>query len=72
MKKYQKSLLTATLAFGLGAFLAPVSSFAQQTGITRINHQRHDIRVPGYETIQASIAFEPGFILVCIRIREKK
>ncbi|MCF0074942.1 cupin domain-containing protein [Dyadobacter sp. CY261] len=60
MKRYQKSLLATTLVFALGSFLAPVATFAQQTGITRINHQRHDISVPGYETIQASIAFEPG------------
>jgi len=60
MKKYQKSLVAATLALGLGSFLAPFTTYAQQTGITRINHQRHDISVPGYEVIQASIAFEPG------------
>ncbi|WP_175632457.1 cupin domain-containing protein [Pedobacter ghigonis] len=60
MEKYRKIIFSATLAIGLSAFIAPFTTFAQKTGITRTNHQRHDISVPGYETIQASIAFEPG------------
>jgi len=60
MEKYRKIIFGATLALVLSAFIAPFSTFAQKAGITRTNHQRHDISVPGYETIQASIAFGPG------------
>ena len=60
MEKYRKIIFSATLAIGLSAFIAPFSTFAQKRGITRTNHQRNDISIPGYETIQASIAFEPG------------
>ena len=60
MKKYQKIIFSSALAFALTAFIAPLTTFAQTKGITRTNHQRHDISVPGYETIQASIAFDPG------------
>ncbi|WP_125721101.1 cupin domain-containing protein [Flavobacterium ustbae] len=40
------------------AFLTPETAFAQQSGISRTNLQRHDISVLGYETIQARIDFE--------------
>jgi len=60
MKKYQTIIVSTTLVFALTAFLAPLTTFAQKTGVTRTNLQRHDINIPGYETIQASIAFEPG------------
>ncbi|MBW4361613.1 cupin domain-containing protein [Flavobacterium sp. NAS39] len=44
----------------LSALLFPSDAMAQQSGIKRIDLQRHDLSVFGYETVQARIDFEPG------------
>jgi quercetin dioxygenase-like cupin family protein len=36
------------------------TAWAQQTGITRIDLQRHDLSVPGREVIQTIVELEPG------------
>lgn len=59
MKTYKKLLLGAVTIFCLTAFFTPQTAFAQQSGIKRINLQRHNIEASGYETIQARIDFEP-------------
>lgn len=41
---------------------ADVPARAQQPGVRRTDLQRHDLSVPGHETIQARIDFEPGAI----------
>src|SRR6478609_1639303 len=58
MKTYKNLLLGAVTFVGVTAFLTPGAAFAQQSGISRVNLQRHDISVLGYETIQARIDFE--------------
>jgi quercetin dioxygenase-like cupin family protein len=54
-----KILLTAIAVLSIGAFV-----FAQQApkqpGTKRTELQRHDLDVPGKETIQARIDFDPG------------
>ena len=54
-----KILLTAIAVISLGAFV-----FARQApgqpGTRRTELQRHDLDVPGKETIQARIDFDPG------------
>lgn len=60
MKTNKKLLLGAVTFFSLTAFFTPQTAFAQQSGITRTNLQKHDIQVSGYETIQARIDFEPN------------
>ena len=35
-------------------------ALAQQSGIKRTELQRHDLSIPGWESIQARIDFEPG------------
>lgn len=59
MKTYKKNLLAAAAFFSFVAFFTPESASAQQSGISRTNLQRHNIEIPGYETIQARIDFEP-------------
>lgn len=58
MRTYKNLLLGAVTLTGLTAFLRPETAFAQQSGISRTNLQRHDISISGYETIQARIDFE--------------
>jgi quercetin dioxygenase-like cupin family protein len=58
MKTYKIFLLGAVTFVGITAFLTPETAFAQQSGISRTNLQRHDISILGYETIQARIDFE--------------
>lgn len=60
MKTFKKLLFGAAAYFILTAFFAPQTAYAQLSGIKRINLQKHDIEVLGYETIQARIEFEPG------------
>lgn len=54
-------LLTMTLAALIGAaiFALPAAQ-AQQDGIKRTDLQRHDLSVPGYETIQVRVDIAPG------------
>jgi quercetin dioxygenase-like cupin family protein len=59
MKPLKKLLLGAVIFFSLTAFFTPETAFAQQSVIKRTNLQQHDIKILGYETIQARIDFEP-------------
>jgi quercetin dioxygenase-like cupin family protein len=43
-----------------GGILALQMAAAQQPGIKRTDLQRHDISIPGYETIQTRVDFAPG------------
>lgn len=49
---------TAVSALSLLAFFITSTASAQQSGIKRTDLQRHDLSVPGYETVQARIDFE--------------
>jgi quercetin dioxygenase-like cupin family protein len=60
MKNRKKILLIAVIIMSLSALLFPSDAIAQQSGIKRIDLQRHDISVSGHETVQARIDFEPG------------
>lgn len=60
MKAYKKILSGAFTVFCLSSIFTPEAGLAQQTGVKRTDLQRHNIEVPGYETIQARIDFEPG------------
>ncbi|MEO8201119.1 MAG: cupin domain-containing protein [Gemmatimonadota bacterium] len=40
--------------------MAPRAALAQQSGIIRTELQRHDLGIPGRETIQARIDFDSG------------
>lgn len=59
MKTYKNVLLTAITIFSLAIFLIPNKAIAQ-SGIKRTDLQRHDLSIPGHETVQARIDFEPG------------
>jgi quercetin dioxygenase-like cupin family protein len=48
------------VALAAGFVLAGSASWAQQTGVTRTDLQRHDLSVPGRETLQARVDFAPG------------
>ena len=43
----------------IGLFIT-MPTAAQQTGIKRTELQRHDLSVPGRETVQSRIDFAPG------------
>jgi quercetin dioxygenase-like cupin family protein len=60
MKTYKKLLLSAVTFFSIATFFASETAFAQKSPVRRHDLQRHDIEVPGYETIQARIDFEAG------------
>ncbi len=47
-------------ALTIAAVLAAPSSWAQPNGLTRTDLQRHDLSIPGYETIQVRVDFAPG------------
>ncbi len=47
-------------ALAVGAILASPTVWAQQNGLTRTDLQRHDLGIPGYETIQVRVDFAPG------------
>lgn len=56
-----KTLNFASNAVSALSFLALILTstvYAQQSGIKRTDLQRHDLSVPGYETVQARIDFE--------------
>lgn len=55
-----KILLTAIAVLSLGAFVFAQQATKQQPGTKRTELQRHDLDVPGKETIQARIDFDPG------------
>jgi len=55
-----KILLTAIAVLSLGAFVFATQAPKQQPGTKRTELQRHDLDIPGKETIQARIDFDPG------------
>jgi quercetin dioxygenase-like cupin family protein len=57
-KKNKTWVVIAIIILGIIAFLIP-NQIAAQTGIKRTNLQQHDLSIPGRETVQARIDFEP-------------
>ncbi|TWV91991.1 cupin domain-containing protein [Chitinophaga pinensis] len=55
-----KILLTAIAVMSIGAFVFAKQAPSQQPGTKRTELQRHDLDIPGKETIQARIDFDPG------------
>jgi len=56
-RKQKTGVIIAIIILGIIAFLVP-NQIAAQTGIKRIDLQKHDLSVPGRETIQARIDFD--------------
>ena len=57
--KTNKNFSIYTIAIlGLIALLIPTNSQAQQNGIKRTDLQKHDLSIPGRETVQARIDFD--------------
>jgi quercetin dioxygenase-like cupin family protein len=57
--KTNKNLLLNTIAIlSLTVFLIPSTISAQQNGIKRTDLQKHDLSIPGRETVQARIDFD--------------
>jgi quercetin dioxygenase-like cupin family protein len=50
-----------TLAAAASVFCAS-TAMAQQSGIRRIDLQRHDLSVPGREVVQVRVEFDPGSV----------
>lgn len=57
-KKNKTWVIIAIIILGIIAFLIP-NQLAAQTGIKRTDLQKHDLSIPGRETVQAKIDFEP-------------
>jgi quercetin dioxygenase-like cupin family protein len=53
----KRAMAIAVLMFG--SVLAPAVALAQE-GIRRIDLQRHDLSVPGFEAVQVRVDFDPG------------
>ena len=60
MEKSKKIVLLVITILGFVALLVPSSAFGQQSKINRIDLQRHDLSVQGYEVIQVRVEFERG------------
>jgi quercetin dioxygenase-like cupin family protein len=59
--KHMKTIrIMAAAALIIASSLAPHVALAQQSGITRIDLQRHDLSVPGREVNQVLVEFAPG------------
>lgn len=57
----QTMRMVAAAVLIVGTSMAPhVAPAAQQTGIRRVDLQRHDLAVPGREVIQVRVEFDPG------------
>ena len=52
--------IAALAAFLLGSVLLLHPAAAQQPGIKRTDLQRHNISIPGYESVQTRVDFAPG------------
>jgi quercetin dioxygenase-like cupin family protein len=52
--------VVATVTLIAGSALALHVAQAQQSGIRRVDLQRHDLGVPGFEAIQVRVEFDPG------------
>jgi quercetin dioxygenase-like cupin family protein len=57
-----KKMQVFAAALVIGCVLTATASRAQQAGLTRTDLQRHDLSVPGYETVQVRVDFAPGAI----------
>jgi len=57
MKTNKNFSIYTIVILGLMALL-PTSVLAQQNGITRIDLQKHDLSIPGIESVQARIDFD--------------
>mgnify|MGYP001158013379 CR=1 FL=1 len=55
-----KAIPIAAAALLVASALALHAAVAQQPGINRTDLQRHDISIPGYETVQTRVDFAPG------------
>lgn len=58
MKTNKNFSIYAIAILGLIALLIPTNSQAQQNGIKRTDLQKHDLSIPGRETVQARIDFD--------------
>ena len=56
--KMLRIIAAAALIAGTG--LALHAALAQQSGINRVDLQRHDLSAPGREVIQVRVEFDPG------------
>src|SRR3546814_16582494 len=52
--------VVATVTLIAGSALALHVAQAQQGGIRRVDLQRHDLAVPGFEAVQVRVEFDPG------------
>jgi quercetin dioxygenase-like cupin family protein len=52
--------IIATTALALASALVLQPALAQQQGVHRTNLQRHNISIPGWESVQARIDIDPG------------
>ena len=57
-----KAVRAFLAAMAAGCVLATPASWAQPNGLTRTDLQRHDLSVPGYETVQVRVDFAPGAV----------
>ena len=65
IKKNKRNIAGAMITGITGAVILltiPGSAMAQQSGVKRTDLQQHDISVPGHETIQVRVDFEPGAV----------
>ena len=58
MKTYSNFRLNAITILSFFALLISGAVSAQQSGIKRTDLQKHDLNIPGYETVQAKIDFD--------------
>ncbi len=56
------SLLGSAIASAAPAQTAPSTAVPPQPAISRADLQRHDLSIPGRETIQARVDFAPGAV----------
>jgi quercetin dioxygenase-like cupin family protein len=60
IKKMKKNILVIIIAIVVVSISG--SAMAQQSGVKRVDLQRHDLSIPGREAVQARIDFAPGAI----------
>lgn len=58
--KTSKNLWSTAMVITLLVLFTSSTAIAQKSGIKRTELQRHDLSVPGRESIQVRIDFEPG------------
>jgi len=60
MKKKENYLASIITTIALAILTIPNLAMAQQPGVKRVELQRHDLSIPGHETVQVRIDFSPG------------